>query len=257
MAKHGGYHIVIPARFASERLPGKVLLDIAGRPLLQHVWQRAIDSSALSVVIATDHESISTVAESFGAEVVLTSDKHRSGSDRIAECAAILGWPDTHLVVNLQGDEPLMPAACLDQVAALLDQHADCEVASLYWPMTASDEIENPNAVKVVTDCENRALYFSRAPIPYARGFTELNAALSAGIEWKRHLGLYAYRLAALRRYTACIPTPLEKAERLEQLRMMEQGGRIAMAKACEFIPAGVDTRDDLERIRHILDNQH
>jgi 3-deoxy-manno-octulosonate cytidylyltransferase (CMP-KDO synthetase) len=255
MAKHGDYHIVIPARFASERLPGKVLLDIAGKPLLQHVWQRAIDSSALSVVIATDHESIVTVAESFGAEVVLTSTDHRSGSDRIAECAEILCWSDSHLVVNLQGDEPLMPPSCLDQVASLLDQHADCEVASLYWPMTASDEIKNPNAVKVVTDHKDRALYFSRAPIPYARGFNDVDAALAAGIEWKRHLGLYAYRLAALRRYTACNPTPLENSERLEQLRIMEQGGRIAMAKACEFIPAGVDTRDDLDRIRRILNN--
>ncbi len=249
----GAYHIVIPARYASERLPGKVLLDLAGKPLLQHVWLRACESSAQSVVIATDDERIVIAAEQFGAQVVLTATDHQSGSDRIAECAALLGWPDDHLVVNLQGDEPLMPAACLDQVAALLDQRADCEVASLYWPITAAEEVNNPNAVKVVTDAQGRALYFSRAPIPYTRDYQSVEAAIAAGLSWKRHLGLYAYRLAALRRFTACPPTPLELAERLEQLRIMEQGGNIAMAEACEFIPAGVDTSEDLERIRLLL----
>ncbi|NNK97511.1 MAG: 3-deoxy-manno-octulosonate cytidylyltransferase [Xanthomonadales bacterium] len=249
----GAYHIVIPARYASERLPGKVLLDLAGKPLLQHVWLRACESSAQSVVIATDDERIVIAAEQFGAQVVLTATDHKSGSDRIAECATLLGWPDDHLVVNLQGDEPLMPAACLDQVATLLDQRADCEVASLYWPITAAEEVNNPNAVKVVTDAQGRALYFSRAPIPYTRDHQSVEAAIAAGLSWKRHLGLYAYRLAALRRFTAYQPTPLELAERLEQLRIMEQGGKIAMAKACEFIPAGVDTSEDLERIRLLL----
>ncbi len=250
---HSAYHIVIPARFASERLPGKVLLDLAGQPLLQHVWQRATTSSAQSVVIATDDERIVDVAEAFGAQVVLTRSDHQSGSDRIAECAVQLCWPDEYLVVNLQGDEPLMPAACLDQVAALLDERPDCEVASLYWPMTEAEEVRNPNAVKVVTDSENSALYFSRSPIPFARAYTDIDVALSAGIVWKRHLGLYAYRLQALRRFTRCAPAPLEMAERLEQLRVMEQGGRIAMARACEFIPAGIDTPDDLERVRALF----
>lgn len=252
-ANISAYHIVIPARFASERLPGKVLLDLAGQPLLQHVWQRASESTAQSVVIATDDERIAVAAESFGAQAVLTSAAHQSGSDRIAECAALLGWPDDHLVVNLQGDEPLMPAACLDQVAALLVQRTDCEVASLYWPITEPDEVENPNAVKVVTDAQDRALYFSRAAIPYSRTHTSIGAAMDAGVRWKRHLGLYAYRLAALRRFSACAPSPLERAERLEQLRFMEQGGRIAMARAVEFIPAGIDTADDLERVRKLL----
>ena len=247
------YHIVIPARFASERLPGKVLLDLAGQPMLQRVWQRATESSAQSVVIATDDESIVTIAKDFGAEVLLTRSDHQSGSDRIAECASKLGWPDDHLVVNLQADEPLMPSACLDQVAALLDQQTDCEVASLYWPITEAIEVRNPNAVKVVTDSKDRALYFSRSPVPYARSFSDIDAALSSGVEWKRHLGLYAYRLSALRRFTRCEPTPLEQAERLEQLRIMEQGGRIALARACEFIPAGIDTHDDLERVRRLL----
>jgi 3-deoxy-manno-octulosonate cytidylyltransferase (CMP-KDO synthetase) len=146
-----------------------------------------------------------------------------------------------------------MPAACLDQVAALLDQRDDCEVASLYWPITAAEEVNNPNAVKVVSDAQGRALYFSRAPIPFTRDYQNVEAAIAAGLSWKRHLGLYAYRLAALRHFTACEPTPLELAERLEQLRIMEQGGNIAMAEACEFIPAGVDTPEDLERIRLLI----
>ncbi len=254
-ANLSAYHIVIPARFASERLPGKVLLDIAGQSLLQRVWHRATRSSAQSVVIATDDERIVAAAGSFGAQVVMTRSDHQSGSDRIAECAAQLGWPDDHLIVNLQGDEPLMPAACLDQVAALLDERADCEVASLYWPITDAEEVQNPNAVKVVTDSEDRALYFSRSPIPFARAHTDIDAALDAGIVWKRHLGLYAYRLAALRRYTSSPPTPLEKSEHLEQLRIMEQGGRIAMARACEFIPAGIDTQDDLDRVRDLIES--
>ena len=255
-ASVSAYHIVIPARFASERLPGKVLLDLAGYSLLQRVWQRARESSAQSTVIATDDERIVSVAEAFGAQVVLTSPEHQSGSDRIAECADNLGWPDERLVVNLQGDEPLMPPACLDQVAALLDERPDCEVASLYWPITEASEVINPNAVKVVTDSKGRAMYFSRAPIPFARSFASVAEAMRSGIEWKRHLGLYAYRLEALRRYTKCSPTPLEKSERLEQLRIMEQGGRIAMARACEFIPAGIDTPEDLHRVRCLIESK-
>jgi 3-deoxy-manno-octulosonate cytidylyltransferase (CMP-KDO synthetase) len=247
------YHIVIPARYASERLPGKVLLDLGGRSMLQHVWLRANESAAESVVIATDDKRIVTDAEAFGAQAVLTRTDHQSGSDRIAECADLLGWPDQQLVVNLQADEPLMPPACLDQVAALLDERGDCEVASLYWPITGADEVLNPNAVKVVTAADGRALYFSRAPIPFARSFADIDKAMAAGVEWKRHLGLYAYRVAALRHYTSCSPTPLERAERLEQLRIMEHGGGIAMARACVFIPAGIDTPDDLERVRQLI----
>lgn len=252
----GSYHIVIPARFASERLPGKVLQDLAGQTVLQWVWQRACESSAESVVIATDDDRIVDAALEFGANAVMTSPDHQSGSDRIAECAEILDWPDEHLVVNLQGDEPLMPPACLDQVAALLARRPDCEVASLYWPIAEAGEVENPNAVKVVTDLEERALYFSRSPVPYARSFGSIAEAMAGGIVWKRHLGLYAYRLDALRRYTACEPTALEMSERLEQLRIMEQGGRIAMAQAREFIPAGVDTMEDLQRIRQFIESK-
>lgn len=249
------FHIVIPARFASERLPGKMLLDLAGKPLVQHVWERANLSGAESVVLATDDERIYKAADSFGAMVVMTRTDHQSGSDRIVECADYMGWPDDHLIVNLQGDEPLMPPACLDQVADLLVEQSDCEAASLYWSIKEASEVRNPNAVKVVTDSHNRAMYFSRSVIPYARDYTDIETALANGFVWKRHLGLYAYRLKALRQFTAREPTPLETAERLEQLRMMDKGGSIAMAMACEFIPAGVDTPDDLERIRSLLTN--
>jgi 3-deoxy-manno-octulosonate cytidylyltransferase (CMP-KDO synthetase) len=253
MASPGAYHIVIPARFASERLPGKVLLDLAGKPMLQHVWQRANESAAESVVIATDDDRIVAAADAFGAKAVMTRSDHQSGSDRIAECASLLGWGDDQLVVNLQGDEPMMPAACLNQVAELLNRRSDCEVASLYWPISEGEEAQNPNAVKVVVDGNDCALYFSRLPIPFARGFDDLDDAIEAGIEWKRHLGLYAYRLGALQRYTNSAQSPLESAEKLEQLRFMEQGERIAMSKACEFIPAGIDTPEDLERARTLI----
>jgi 3-deoxy-manno-octulosonate cytidylyltransferase (CMP-KDO synthetase) len=210
-----------------------------------------MDSSADSVVIATDSDRIVKAATAFGAEVVLTSSKHQSGSDRIAECATHLGWAEDQLVVNLQGDEPLMPAACLDQVAELLQQCSDCDVASLYWPIEDADEVGNPNAVKVVTDHRDRALYFSRSTIPFRKGTIE---AIASGTPWKRHLGLYAYRLSALKRFSALDPTPLERCERLEQLRILETGGCIAMAQACEYIPPGVDTQEDLERIRSLIE---
>jgi 3-deoxy-manno-octulosonate cytidylyltransferase (CMP-KDO synthetase) len=250
---NGAFHIVIPARFASERLPGKVLLDLAGQSMLERAWRRACASSAESVVIATDDQRIVEAANSFGARVVMTSKDHQSGSDRIAECATLLDWPDDCLIVNLQADEPLMPPACLEQVAALLVERTDCQVASLSWPIEEAAEVLNPNAVKVVTDERGCALYFSRAPVPYARAFDSIDAAMRGGVEWKRHLGLYAYRLDALLHFAASSATALETAERLEQLRVMEQGGKIAMARACEFIPAGIDTPEDLARVRDLF----
>ena len=244
------YHIVIPARLASERLPRKPLLEIAGRALIEHVYRRALAANARSVVIATDTEEIAERARSFGARVVMTSPDHQSGSDRIAECAAACGWEPDTLLVNLQGDEPLMPAACLEQVAELLAADTRAAVASLYWPVRDLGEAEDPNVVKVVTDAAGAALYFSRAPIPHVRG-----GAGAAAPRWKRHVGLYAYRVSALQAFTRCAPTPLERAEKLEQLRFLEQGLRIAMAEAVEAIPAGVDTPADLERVRRALEH--
>ncbi|MEJ2384145.1 MAG: 3-deoxy-manno-octulosonate cytidylyltransferase [Xanthomonadales bacterium] len=240
------YHIVIPARMASERLPGKPLARIGTSTLVERVWLRAKASAASSVVIATDSEEVLAVAKAFGADALLTSKKHPSGSDRIAECADLKGWSDAELIVNLQGDEPLMPAACLDQVAGLLATHPDAAVASLYDRFADEAEAGDPNAVKVVTDRDGRALYFSRSRIPYARG-------AAGAVTWRRHIGLYAYRAGALRAFTRTPPTPLEQAEKLEQLRFLESGRTIVMAQASEAIPAGVDTPEDLARIRRLL----
>jgi len=247
------YHIVIPARMASERLPGKPLADVGGRTLIEHVYRRALESSASSVTIATDDDHIFNVALAFGADVAMTSASHQSGSDRIAECVEQHQWPDDSLIVNLQGDEPLMPAACLDQVAELLASDPAAQMSSLYWPITEEAEIRDPNVVKVVTAPDGSALMFSRSVLPFPRAWGELSAALAAGQRWKRHVGLYAYRSGALRAFTRTPMSPLEAAEKLEQLRVLEHGGRIVMAQACAFIPAGVDTPEDLERVRHVM----
>jgi 3-deoxy-manno-octulosonate cytidylyltransferase (CMP-KDO synthetase) len=251
------YQVVIPARMAAQRLPGKPLIMIAGKPLIQHVYERALQASAESVVIATDDVQIQTVCEAFGAEVVMTSALHASGSDRLAECATRKGWPDDTTIVNLQGDEPLMPPQCLDQVATLLAADSTAQLASLYWPLTSSQEILDPNIVKVVTALDGAAIFFSRSVIPFPRGYTDLQAALDIacewGCQWKRHIGLYAWRMSALQTFSRQQATPLERAEKLEQLRVLEHGGRIIMAPACCHIPAGVDTPEDLERVRGIM----
>ena len=251
------YNIVIPVRMASQRLPGKPLLDIAGRPLIEHVYRRACCACVKKVVIATDDKQIVEVARKFGADVILTSQAHQSGSDRIAECADQLGWDDAQLIVNLQGDEPLMPASCLDQVAALLGDDPAADAASLYWPLDTEGEVTNPDVVKVVTAKNGHALYFSRSVVPFPRNWGKLDHALQSGIVWRRHVGLYAYRAGALRAFTAMQPTPLESAENLEQLRFLESGSNIRMAQACQFIPAGVDTQQDLERVRKLFEEEH
>lgn len=252
----GGYHIVIPARMASQRLPGKPLADLAGKPLIRRVHERAMESTADSVVIATDSREILDAANSFGAVAVMTARRHQSGSDRIAECADLLGWPDEAVIVNLQGDEPQMPARCLDQVAGLLKRMPGADVASLCRPIEDAREVADPNVVKVVMSEDGLALYFSRSAIPYARDFTTTDEALAKGTAWYRHVGVYAYRAGALRAFTSMAPTPLELTERLEQLRFLESGQRIAMAPACEPIPPGVDTPGDLQRVREYFDRR-
>jgi 3-deoxy-manno-octulosonate cytidylyltransferase (CMP-KDO synthetase) len=244
------FRIVIPARMASERLPGKPLLDVGGKPLIQWVWECASRSGADEVVIATDDEDILAATTAFGARCQMTRVDHASGSDRIAECIETLGWPDSTVVVNLQGDEPEMSGECLGQVAALLGEDGSADAASLYRTIDDPAEIRDPNAVKVVVGAEGRALYFSRSVIPAHRPWDSVESAIRAGQTWKRHVGLYAYRARALRRFTNLSPTPLELMERLEQLRILESGGVIAMAEAVRPVPGGVDTPEDLERVR-------
>lgn len=242
------YIIVIPARLSSTRLPEKVLQDIGGRSMLEHVWQAARASSAERVVVATDDARIESVVRGFGGDVLMTRADHASGSDRIAEVADSLGFAGDQVLVNLQGDEPEMPPACLDQVAGLLAEGG--EVATLCWPIDEAAEVTDPNAVKVVMNGPGEALYFSRATIPHTRDTDSAEAALAGGVPYLRHLGLYAYRVEALRRFSAAPPSALERAEGLEQLRFLELGMRIRIARAAERIPAGIDTPADLERAR-------
>ncbi len=239
------YRIVIPARYASSRLPGKPLRDIAGKPMLEWVYERARCCAAGEVLIATDDERIASVARGFGADVVMTSVDHQSGTDRIAEVAAQRGWADRDIVVNLQGDEPAMPAALIEQVAALLEEYPDADIATLAAAVRDRDEYFDPNTVKVVTDREGRALYFSRAPIPWYRDEAPTDSLPGA----RRHIGLYAYRVGALRRLAALPPAPPEVAEKLEQLRALFNDLEIRVGEAVTLPGPDVNTVEDLARV--------
>ncbi len=239
--------MVIPARFGSTRLPGKVLCELAGRTVIEHVAAAARRSGAAEVIVATDDERVSAAAARAGVESVLTGADHPSGSDRIREVADLRGWADDELIVNVQGDEPLMPWALIDQVARLLAEDAHADWATLATPIDKEWEYRDPNAVKLVCDRSGYALYFSRAPIPWDReGAGELPAR---GLEALRHIGLYAYRAGALRQVCAQAAPPLERTECLEQLRALWLGLRIKVALASELPPAGLDTPADLQRL--------
>lgn len=247
--------VVIPARFASMRLPGKPLLDIAGKPMIQHVWERAMASSAEQVLLATDDSRIADVARAFGADVAMTSADHPSGTDRLQEVARQQGWPDHMAVVNVQGDEPLIPPAVIDQVAAVLLANTRADVATLCEAITDEQQFRDPNAVKVVCNEESEALYFSRAPIAWPREGEpqSLNGKLLWGY---RHIGIYAYRAGFLHRYVSWPPCLLEQTEKLEQLRALYKGAVIQVQEAMMAIPAGVDTQHDLDVVRDILQRQ-
>lgn len=244
-----GFAIVIPARYASVRLPGKPLRMIAGKPLLQHVHERALASGADEVVIATDDERIAQAAAAFGARVRMTCADHRSGTDRLAEVSRLAGWSDDRIVVNLQGDEPLMPPALIDQCAALL-QAGGVDMATLASPLRSREDFENPNVVKVVVDGQGRALYFSRAAIPFARDREHASLALASALH---HHGIYAYRVDALRRIVAAEPSPLETVEQLEQLRALALGMSIRVGIPDRRPGPGVDTEEDLVRVEKEL----
>ncbi len=242
--------VVIPARYASTRLPGKPLLEIAGKPMLQHVYERALASAAAAVYIATDDERVREAALRFTDNVCMTSTEHQSGTDRIQEVAAQLGLAEDAVVVNVQGDEPLIPPAAINQVAESLRLNPSAGIASLFETIHSEAEFNNPNVVKVVTDLEGYAHYFSRAAIPFTREISERGQANFG----KRHIGIYAYRVETLNRYVKWSQVPLEVAERLEQLRAMGHGVRIHMQEAVEKMPAGVDTQEDLDAVRAILE---
>ncbi len=247
------FSVYIPARYGSSRLPGKPLLTIAGKPMLQHVFERARESGAARIVVATDDERIRAAAAAFGATVCLTSPDHASGTDRIAEAAARLGEDDDAVIVNVQGDEPFMPPQAIVQVAALLA--GDVPMATLCVPIATREELLDPNVVKVVRDDSGHASYFSRAPIPFPRaGFDDAftGGLLSARKTWFRHLGLYAYRAGFLRRLCRWPVCDSERIEALEQLRVLHHGFRIAIAVATDPAGPGVDTPSDLARYRQL-----
>lgn len=250
------YTVVIPARYASTRLPGKPLADIAGKPMIAHVYDRACDSNASRVIVATDDPRIEDACRSFGAEVVMTSANHPSGTDRLEEVARLMNFGPEERVVNVQGDEPLIPPELIDQVAANLEAHPDAAIATLCERISEVDQVFNPNVVKVVFDHRGIAHYFSRAPIPWARDAWQGEGnqkQMPEGGGYYRHIGIYGYRVSLLQSFVTWAPAPTEVTESLEQLRALYNGARIHVEEACRVPPSGVDTQQDLERLQQIM----
>lgn len=247
------FYVVIPARYASTRLPGKPLLDIAGKPMVVHVVERASRSGAEQVVVATDDNRILNAVKQHGYEAVMTRPDHISGTDRIAEVAMHQGWADSAIVVNVQGDEPLIDVALILEVASKLANNADAVMATACHTILSQADFVNPNVVKVVLDQQGNALYFSRAPIPYPRDAFASGEELPADMPAYRHIGIYAYRAGFLKRYAGIPPASIEQYESLEQLRVLYQGYKIVVAITDNAPVAGVDTESDLNRIRMLM----
>ncbi len=247
------FRVVIPARYGATRLPGKPLRQLAGQPLIVHVYRQARRSGATDIVVATDDERIADVIRTVGGTVCMTATTHRSGTDRIAEVARKYDWDANDLIVNVQGDEPLIPPRLIEQVAALLAAHSEAGIATLCTPITRLEELLDPHIVKVVCNVRGQALYFSRAPIPFDRqGAAPDRPTFIAGQHF-RHIGLYAYRVAALHRYTQLAPAPFETLEALEQLRALWHGIPIQVEIASEIPPPGVDTEVDLQQLANLI----
>jgi len=248
------FKIIIPARFASSRLPGKPLRQIAGKPMIQHVYERALASEASEVIIATDDHRIAEAAKCFGADVCMTRDDHISGTDRLAEVAQIRSFHGDDLIVNVQGDEPCLPALLINQVAADLAHHREAAITSLYSPLEHSEQVFDPNIVKVVVDAKGYAMYFSRAPIPWLREhFSNQRNLADITMPHLKHVGLYAYRADFLHRYHELPPAPPEQFESLEQLRALYHGNRIHLTEAQVEPGHGVDTEQDLLAVEALL----
>jgi 3-deoxy-manno-octulosonate cytidylyltransferase (CMP-KDO synthetase) len=246
------FHVVIPVRFAASRLPGKPLLAIGDRPMIQWVWQCARASRAGSVIIATDDVRIFDSAARFGADCVMIATRHVSGTDRIAEVARARGFAADDIVVNLQGDEPMMPAAVIDEVADALSARPQIDIATAVAPVQSLEEFLDPGCVKALRALDGQALYFSRAAVPWPRDGVVAGQPTRFAGAW-RHIGIYAYRVRSLLQFASWRPTLLEETERLEQLRALEYGMRIHLVTLAKAPPAGVDTPEDLERVRALL----
>jgi 3-deoxy-manno-octulosonate cytidylyltransferase (CMP-KDO synthetase) len=247
------FKIIIPARYASSRLPGKPLLDIVGKPMIQHVYQRAQDSHASQVIIATDDERIERVAAAFGADVCMTRSDHVSGTDRLAEVAETRQFSDDDIIINMQGDEPCLPASLINQVADDLQRHPNADMATLFSQISQEKHVFDPNAVKVIMDKEGYALYFSRAPIPWMRDHFDQQSTLPPDLPHYRHIGLYGYRASFLKHYAELEPCVLEQEESLEQLRALYNGKKIHLTRAITNPGHGIDTQDDLDEVRKLF----
>lgn len=247
------FKVVIPARYASVRLPGKPLLDIGGKPMVVRVVEQALKSGADDVVVATDHEKIAAAVKASGYQVVMTRQDHASGTDRIAEVVQLLGWDDGTSVVNVQGDEPLISPKLIREVALGLAQHEDASIATASHPLHDKASIMNSSVVKVVVDKAGYALYFSRAPIPYARDAYDAGQDVPEALPVFKHIGIYAYRASFLRQYKQLEPAPIERFESLEQLRALWHGYKISVMVAEHSPGIGVDTKADLEYVRTVL----
>jgi len=242
------FTIIIPSRFDSERLPGKALLDIAGKTMIQRVYEQTIQSDAVKVIVATDDQRIADTVAAFGGDVCMTSASHLSGTDRIQEVVSIRGFEQDEIIVNVQGDEPLIPPEVINQVAGNL-QKSSMPMATLFEQITTLEDLKDPNIVKLVCSVDDRALYFSRAPIPFDR---DLVTTMDKG-SFKRHIGLYAYRASLLNDFVSWKADELELIEKLEQLRVLRKGFEIHVAEAVKTIPPGIDTEKDLERTRALF----
>ena len=249
-----GFVVIVPARLASPRLPRKPLADLGGTPMVVRVARRAAQSGAERVVVATDSDEVGDACRRFGVDFIITRAEHPTGTDRLAEAVDALKLADDAIVVNVQGDEPLLPPAVVAQVAALLQEHADCAVATAAHALTDAGEFFSPNVVKVITDAGGRALLFSRAPIPWARDdFAVMRDRLPARFPALRQVGLYAYRAGFLRRFPQLPRAPIEIQEQLEQLRALWHGFGIVVLTLTEALPPGVDTAEDLAQVRKLL----
>ena len=248
------FRIVIPARFASTRLPGKALRDICGKPMIEHVIERAKQSNAKEVIVATDSKEIADAISKLEVQICMTHENHQSGIERLSEVIEQLGFDDDQILINLQGDEPMMPPVCLNQVGQALEEDNNVKMATLCTPLTDIDELFDPHAVKVVRDINDFALYFTRAAVPWSRDcFNETPRKMPQTHEYQRHIGLYGYRAGFIRQYLEWQSSDIEKTESLEQLRVLYYGEKIKVITA-EIPPGpGVDTIDDLNRVCELL----
>ena len=249
------FDVIIPARYGATRLPGKLLRDIAGKPMIHRTYERALESKAERIIVATDDDGIARVVDSFGGTVCRTQSEHATGTDRIAETVEILGFDKDRIIVNLQGDEPCVPGGLIDQVAECLAGATEAEMATVSLPLVRHEDMNDPSVVKVVVDRCGYALYFSRASIPFLRNDIPPGNATHPRY-MRRHIGLYAYRVGYLRRFVSLDPSPLEEVEKLEQLRALWHGDRIAVAAAESLLGPSVDTLADLEEVIQIFERR-